>query len=343
MDSVLWVGSQGGLEANLIQRAGIPYREIPAAGVHGIAWYQLPKNIFKLLQGFFESRKILSEFHPEGIFFTGGFVAIPMAFAAQKVPKIVFVPDIEPGLALKVLARLADTIAVTVEESKKYLPSGKPIRVTGYPVRTDLFEWSKGKALDWLGLDPNMPVVLVFGGSRGAHSINMAVLNILGDLLENAQVIHISGKLDWEQVQNAYEALPANLRSYYHPFEYLHEMGAALAAADMVISRAGASTLGEYPLFGIPAVLVPYPYAWRYQIQNAEYLENHNAAIVIQNEDINKVLLPTIQTLLSDPEKLHKMKNAMVELGIQDAARKIGQLIMETSLTSSSRMGVNRG
>ncbi len=117
MDSVLWVGSQGGLEANLIQRASIPYMEIPAAGVHGVAWYQLPKNLYKLLQGFFESRKILSEFQPECIFFTGGFVAIPMAFAAQKVPKIVFVPDIEPGLALKVLARLADAIAVTVEES----------------------------------------------------------------------------------------------------------------------------------------------------------------------------------------------------------------------------------
>ncbi len=223
------------------------------------------------------------------------------------------------------------------------MPSGKKIRVTGYPVRSDLSKWSKEKALEWLGLDSNLPALLVFGGSRGAHSINMTVLNILKDLLETVQVIHISGKLDWDQVQNAYEALPANQRSNYHPYEYLHEMGAALAAADMVISRAGASTLGEYPIFGIPAILVPYPYAWRYQIQNAEYLKDHKAAVVIRDEDINEQLLPAIRTLLSDPKKLQQMKNAMVELGIQDAAGKIGQLIKESSQSSSSRIGVNRG
>ena len=156
--------------------------------------------------------------------------------------------------------------------------------MTGYPVRSDLSKWSKENALDRFGLDPNLPALLVFGGSRGAHSINMAVLNILKNLLETVQVIHISGKLDWDQVQNAHEAIPASLKSRYHPHEYLHEMGAAFAAADMVISRAGASTLGEYPLFGIPAILVPYPYAWRYQIQNAEYLKNHNAAVVIRDE-----------------------------------------------------------
>jgi undecaprenyldiphospho-muramoylpentapeptide beta-N-acetylglucosaminyltransferase len=343
MDSILWVGSQGGLEANLIQRAGIPFREIPAAGVHGISWYQLPKNLLKLLQGYFKSREILSEFHPDGIFFTGGFVAIPMAFAAQKVPKIVFVPDIEPGLALKVLARLADTIAVTVEETKKFLPSGKRIEVTGYPVRSDLFKWSKANAMDRFGLDPNLPTLLVFGGSRGAHSINMAVLNILERLLESVQVIHISGKLDWDKVQLALEALPASLQSRYHTLEYLHEMGAAFAASDMVISRAGASTLGEYPLFGIPAILVPYPYAWRYQIRNAEYLKNHNAAVVIRDENINEKLLPTVQSLLSDPEKMKKMKNAMVELGIHGAASKIGQLILEFSIPSNSQTGVNLG
>jgi UDP-N-acetylglucosamine--N-acetylmuramyl-(pentapeptide) pyrophosphoryl-undecaprenol N-acetylglucosamine transferase len=115
-------------------------------------------------------------------------------------------------------------------------------------------------------LDEGARTVLVFGGSRGARSINEAVWDILPNLLEIAQVVHITGELDWPRVPAVIEKLDATYANRYHPHAYLHEgMGQALGAADLVVSRAGAATIGEYPLFGLPAVLVPYPHAWRYQ------------------------------------------------------------------------------
>jgi UDP-N-acetylglucosamine--N-acetylmuramyl-(pentapeptide) pyrophosphoryl-undecaprenol N-acetylglucosamine transferase len=131
--------------------------------------------------------------------------------------------------------------------------------------------------LQALHLDPALPVLLVFGGSKGARSINRALLEALPGLLPEMQVLHISGNLDWPEVEAARSALStgeaAAWAERYHAFPYLHdEMGAALAAADLVVARAGASTLGEFPALGLPAILVPYPHAWRYQKVNADYL-----------------------------------------------------------------------
>ena len=145
------------------------------------------------------------------------------------------------------------------------------------------------------------PVLLVTGGSRGARSINQAVLQHLPFLLELAQVIHISGQLDWPTVETAANSLSGTNRRDYHAFPYLHEeMGAALAVADLVLSRAGASSLGEYPLLGLPAVLVPYPHAWRYQKVNADYLASRGAAIVLDDSRLNEELPAVAAELLKE-------------------------------------------
>lgn len=325
----LWVGGEGGMEEELVNRAGISYRSIPAAGVHGVGLRALPRNLTKLARGVFASRRILREFNPDVLFFTGGFVAAPMALAGRNIPTVLYVPDIEPGLALKFLSRFADRITVTASDSKKYFSHLVKLVISGYPLRADLSNWSREKANQHFELDSTKPVLLVTGGSKGARSINMAVLKHLDKLLEMAQIIHVTGSLDWPVVEKAAQELPEQIRNHYHAMPYSHEMGAALAAADLVISRAGASSLGEYPFFGLPAILVPYPYAWRYQKVNADFLAEKNAAVILQDELLENKLLPVIQDLLLNKNKLEAMRAAMKKISHPKAASIIASQLVE--------------
>ena len=311
------------MEANLVERAGIPFAAIPAAGVHGVALSKLPGNIRRLVSGYQASRKILAEFKPDVLLFTGGYVAIPMALAARGRKSLLFVPDVEPGLALKTLARFASKIALSVDESLKFFSNKAKLNVTGYPLRDELNNWNKTSALAFFGFDAEIPTILFQGGSSGARSINQAVLGILEKLLERFQVIHLTGKLDWETVSSQ----TAHLGGHYRAFDYLHEAGAGLAAADLVVSRAGASCLGEYPNFSLPAVLIPYPYAWRYQKVNADYLVERGAAVILEDAKLGQELLPTIEQIFSEEGKLASMSRSMAALRQTDAAEKIASMI----------------
>ncbi|MBX3035846.1 MAG: undecaprenyldiphospho-muramoylpentapeptide beta-N-acetylglucosaminyltransferase [Anaerolineales bacterium] len=326
----LWVGGEGGMEEALVNRAGISYRSIPAAGVHGVGLRTLPQNMFKLMRGVLASKKILNEFKPDVLFFTGGYVAAPMAFAGRNIPIVLYVPDIEPGLALKFLANFADVITLTADDSKKYFSPSKKLVVTGYPLRSGLSTWSRTSALSYLKLDSTKPVLLVTGGSKGARSINTAVVKHLKQILEIAQVIHITGETDYEVIEKTVQdSLSKELTKHYHIMPYLHDMGAALASADLVLSRAGASSLGEYPYFELPAILVPYPYAWRYQKVNADYLANQNAAVILQDELLQDQLFFIIKDILLKENKRQTMKAAMKKLSTPNAADLIASQLVE--------------
>lgn len=327
---VLWVGGEGGMEAVLVTRTGNPFTSIPAAGVHGVGLRSLPGNLWRLARGTLTSRRILAEFRPDVLLFTGGYVAAPMALTGRNVPSLVYCPDIEPGLALKFLARFADHIAVTFDESKAYFPAGKPVTTTGYPLRPELTGWERDAARAHFHLSPDLPVLLVTGGSKGAQTINRAVENILPELLSICQVMHLTGSRDWPHFESVQNDLPAGLRQRYHAYEFLHDdMGGAMAAADLTISRAGASTLGEYPYFGLAAILVPYPYAWRYQKVNAAFLEKQGAAVLLPDEDMAARLLPVVRELFTDAARLKAMRAAMQALARPDAAQEIAGLVRE--------------
>jgi UDP-N-acetylglucosamine--N-acetylmuramyl-(pentapeptide) pyrophosphoryl-undecaprenol N-acetylglucosamine transferase len=323
----LWVGGEGGIEESLVKRHGIPFQSIPAAGVHGVSPLVLPRNFLMLARGVLASYGILNDFKPDVLFFTGGYVAAPMAFAGRSVPSLLYVPDIEPGMAIKSIVRFVDIIAVTTEQSQKFF--NKQVYESGYPLRPDLALWDRQTAHQHLGISGKLPVVLIFGGSKGARSINMAALNNLHALLEKCELIHISGDSDWQFVKSAREQLPVELASRYHAMSYLHEMGAALAAADLVVSRAGASSLGEFPLFALPAIVVPYPHAWRYQKVNADYLTRRGAAIMLPDHRLDDELLVTLTVLLDNPNKLKAMRAAMFELSHPRAAEKIASALLE--------------
>lgn len=323
---VLWVGSQGGMEEALVKRQGIAFQSIPAAGVHGVKFATMPRNLLMLGRGILAARLLLREFNPDVLLFTGGYVAVPVALAGRSIPILLYVPDIEPGIALKSLARLSDVIAVTTNQSQKYFK--KRVFETGYPLRADLALWDRQTAHRHLSISSGLPVLLVFGGSQGAHSINMAVSHHLQALLHKFEIIHLAGETDWQTVKAEHEQLPLELAARYHALPYLHEMGAALSAADLVVSRAGASCLGEFPLFGLPAILVPYPHAWRYQKVNADYLTRRGAAVTLEDHRLNEDLLVTLNVLMENPNKLKAMRAAMFELSHPRAADKIASILM---------------
>jgi len=312
------------MEASLVKRAGIAFESIPAAGIHGVGLRRLPANLARLAQGFRASGRIIRRYQPDVLLLTGGYVGVPVSLAARRTPKVVYIPDIEPGLALRLLSNLASVVTVTAKETREHLPARKRMVVTGYPTRPDLRASDRGEARRRLGLRADQPVLLASGGSRGARSINEAIWARLPEFLEMAQLVHIVGELDWPRITEATASLTPVQRSRYQAHAYLHEeMGAALAAADLAVARAGASTLGELPLFGLPAVLVPYPHAWRYQKVNAAYLETHGAAVVVSDALLKEDLLNTVEGLIRDRERLAAMSSAARGLARPDAARTI--------------------
>lgn len=302
------------MEAEIIERLNIPFTTIPAAGVHGVGLRALPANIARLVRGIFASWKILSEFKPDVLLFTGGYIAFPMAVAGRKIPSLLYTPDIEPGLAIKAISRFSNCIALTTEESKAYFKFHKNLIVTGYPTRDGLASISREESHIHFGLHTEKPILLVFGGSKGAQTINKAILAAIPTLLEYCQVLHITGKTNLDAALDIKASLQKNSGDY-HPYPYLHDdMGAAFAAADLAVCRAGASTLGELPLFGLPAILVPYPYAWRYQKVNADYLVKNGGAVLLKDEDLGQDLVKTILALIQSDERLKDMRKHMSEL-----------------------------
>jgi UDP-N-acetylglucosamine--N-acetylmuramyl-(pentapeptide) pyrophosphoryl-undecaprenol N-acetylglucosamine transferase len=322
---VLYVGGEGGVEEQLVARAGLRFAGVPAGGVHGLTPWRAIGNLVKLMRGWGTAYRLGRRERPAVLFATGGYASIPVALAAWalRTPILVYLPDIEPGLAVRVIGRLATRVAVTVEDSRSYFPAQKVV-VTGYPVRAEFYGLDQAAARITLGLVPDERVFLVLGGSRGARSINQALSGVLEQVLELAQVVHVSGELDWAWVAERRAALPAALQSRYRAFPYLHEeMGSALAAADLALCRAGASTLGELPLFGLPAVLVPYPYAWRYQRVNADWLAERGGAVRLDDERLVEELLPTLRRLLDDPARLSDMRKHMRALARPEAATRL--------------------
>jgi UDP-N-acetylglucosamine--N-acetylmuramyl-(pentapeptide) pyrophosphoryl-undecaprenol N-acetylglucosamine transferase len=326
---LLYVGSRGGIEETLVAAAGLPLQTIPAGGVRGLAPWAVVANLVKLAQGFLAARRIVRRFAPDVVFVTGGYVCTPVALAArlQNAPLMIYLPDLEPGLAIRSLARLATRVAVSFPEAEQFFAKNK-VLVSGYPVREALLKADKAAARETFGLDQRAQTLTVFGGSRGARSINRAVSAVLESLLDTCQVIHVSGQLDAAEMDARQESLSPALKKRYRLYPYLdREMPLALAAADLALCRAGAATLGEFPILGLPAILAPYPYAGAHQETNADFLVRHGAAVRLADADLADRLLPTVRTLLDDPVRLAQMGQQARELARPDAAARLGQEI----------------
>jgi len=339
---VLYLGRAGSVEERLVRAHGVPFAAMPAAAVRGMAPWRLAANGGRVVAGVASALGAMRRFDPDVVLVTGGYVSVPAAVAARLLglPLVVCLPDMEPGLAVRALARLATRVTVSFPEVQRTLPTGKAV-VTGYPVRAAFADGSREAARERLGVAPGERLLVVMGGSSGARNINSAVLGALPGLLQVARVFHITGRLDFERVRAAAEAALGGLAGgqagapaagqpvtcadgRYRIYSYVeNEMADLLRAADLVVARAGAATLGEFPAAGVPSVLVPGSFAGGHQMLNATYLRDHGAAVMVDDDRLAGMLLPTVQELFEHPQRLAEMAAAARRLANPQASRAI--------------------
>jgi UDP-N-acetylglucosamine--N-acetylmuramyl-(pentapeptide) pyrophosphoryl-undecaprenol N-acetylglucosamine transferase len=335
--TLTFVGARGDMARDLVKRSDVQvdaYHEVLAGPLHGIPRLQQFLSAIKIVIGVLQSIILVLRQRPGALLITGGWTGVPMTLACWllRVPVVIYVPDIEPGLMLKVMGRyFARSIAATVQATEAFYP-GKNVVETGYPLRDEIVQADRDTAIRDLGLDPARKTLLVFGGSRGSRSINGAASRIAPELIAaGVQILHISGRLDWEGVQEAHAALGDDVKAHYQVFDFLPDIGKAFAASDLVISRAGAATLAEYPELALPAILVPYPYSWRYQKVNADWLVERGAAIRLDDDKLDDELLPLVRDLLGDSARLDTMRDAMAALKRSNGAANIARLLAESA------------
>jgi UDP-N-acetylglucosamine--N-acetylmuramyl-(pentapeptide) pyrophosphoryl-undecaprenol N-acetylglucosamine transferase len=327
---VLYVGVRGRIDRDIVTRAGIAFRDVTAGPVRSPSPVGTARGVGKLMLGVLESLRILKGFSPDVVFATGGYGSVGVGIAAwlRRIPMLLFLPDAEPGLAVRTLVRFATRIAVTVPPARASMPTGRTV-LTGYPVRSEFFGLQQERARGQLGLHPTLPTLLVSGASSGANRINTAVTRWLADFLRVGQLVHISGQADEPWLRKQRDELPPNLQERYHLHAYLHDdMPQALAAADVAVMRSGASVLGELPAVGLPAILIPGEYEGWDQSPNARYLESEGAAVMLpqsQTDDLQAVVM----SLLADTQRRGKMKEALSRLARPDAAQRLAEQLQQ--------------
>ena len=292
------------------------------------------RSLAQTLTGIRQSLQILETFRPQVCFATGGYVCAPVAIACRmrRVPILIYLPDMTPGLAVRWLSRMAQRVAVSFPEVADFF--GQKAVVTGYPVRAEFLAATEDKdaarqmLARKLGIENlGLPLLLVFGGSQGARSINRAVWRAAPALLPACQILHVIGTRDWPLLEQEGPDLSDNpLADRYHPVAYLHEeMAWALAAADLAVARAGASVLAEFPLARLPSVLAPLPIAGSHQMPNAEKLAQSGGAIIVEDGRLAERLEPTVKALLADEPRRLAMGAAVGALARPQAADNIAR------------------
>lgn len=323
---LVYYGTDRGPEHILAERASITFRGIPASQVRGGPKRMVTGGL-NLLRGKRRVAEYMREDAPAALFATGGYAAAPVGWAAHQrhVPMLLFLPDVHPGWAVRFLNRYATKVACSVDAATKALPAGKTV-VTGYPVRPQFHEATREGGIERFNLDPTLPTLLVTGGSLGARAINQAVARALGPLLERAQVLHICGRDEESWLAGERGRLPERLRGRYRLLAYTEDMAWAMAAADLAVTRAGASTLGELPMAGLPAIVIPGGFSD--QRLNASYLQQYGAAVTLMADQLDE-LEGTALGLLDDTETRARMADAMRRLARPGAAAHLAELLRE--------------
>lgn len=329
---ILYIGVRGRIDRQLVEREGLPFRAVTAGPLRVGSIAGTAKGGMRLGAGSLQAFSLLGQFKPDVVFATGGFGSVGVAFAARarRLPLILFEPGPESGLAVKLLSKAASKIIVTIPSALGHMPAAKT-QLIGYPVRPPFFEATREEGRRRLGLDQNLPVLLISGASSGASRLNEAVAPWLADFLRIGQVIHLCGVRDEEWLKGLREGMAEEVRGRYHVYGYLHEeMPSALAAADLAVMRSGASVLGELPAAGLPAILVPGEYEGWDQSANARYLEDQGASVMLRQAEIDH-LHGLVMELLADTARRERMKQVLASLARPNAANEIADVIARTA------------
>ena len=330
---VLFIGTDYGLEKDLVPRAGFKLKTIHAHGLSKKFTIETIKNNIETFKGTFEAKKILKEFKPDIVIGTGGYICGPVIMAAKslKIPRILHESNAFPGLAVKKLGPKVDTVLVGFEDAKKRLPNVKNIVVTGTPSKMkkiNMSESEKQKIKKELGLKENLPLVLVFGGSQGARTINKAVTEmILKNLNKNYQIILAAGPKQYDEIKKELENKGKNIENLENSkiLPYIYNMEEVMNACDLAICRSGAMTITEISTAGKPAIFIPLPnVSQNHQEYNARVLADRGAARIILDANLNEQTLgEEIDSLISNEAKLQEMGKKAEEISIKNVEEQI--------------------
>jgi len=308
-----YIGSKGGIEENLAKGLNIPYHGIQSGKLRRYFDIKNFTDPFRIIAGFFESLGYLRKIKPNLVFSKGGFVSVPVVFAAWilRIPVVIHESDMTPGLANKLSAPFAKKILTTFEETVSYLPKHKAV-FTGSPIRTDLATGDKTKGYAFTKLSNNKPILMMMGGSIGSVKINTALRAALPELLQDFQLIHLCGKGNID--------LTLTSLSGYRQYEFINdELKDLFAITDFMISRAGSNAINEFLFLSIPCLLIPLSRSASRgdQILNAKSFEKKGYCLVLEEEELNpKALLDSLKTLSSKKESIRtKMKDATATNG----------------------------
>ncbi|RKI25232.1 undecaprenyldiphospho-muramoylpentapeptide beta-N-acetylglucosaminyltransferase [bacterium 1xD8-6] len=326
-----YIGSYEGIESKLIPELDVSYYGIASGKLRRYIDLKNISDPFKVVKGLHQARVLLKQIKPDVVFSKGGFVSVPVVIAAKSrgIPCVIHESDMTPGLANKLCIPCASRVCTNFPETIKHLPAEKAV-LTGSPIREELFHGSRERGLSFCGFDKSRPVVLIIGGSLGAASVNTAVRSILPALLKEFQVIHLCGKDKIDTSLNGTKG--------YVQFEYIkEELSDLMAAADIMISRAGANAICEILALRKPNILIPLSaQASRGdQILNAASFEKAGYSIVIQEEDVtdDKLLNAVHQAYDKREEYIKAMKRSQLNNSIE----KIVGLINEAAKKGKSK------
>jgi UDP-N-acetylglucosamine--N-acetylmuramyl-(pentapeptide) pyrophosphoryl-undecaprenol N-acetylglucosamine transferase len=327
----LYIGTEKGLESTLVTREGIPFKTINITGFKRKLSIDNLKTVIRFLKGVTLSKKIIKQFKPDIVIGTGGYVCGPVVYAAAKlgIPTIIHEQNSVPGLTNKFLSRYVNKIAISFDESRSFFPSEK-VLLTGNPRATEAALVKEKDRLTEMGLNKNKKTVLIVGGSRGARPINDAFLEVLKEVgKRNYQFLYVTGEVHYNQVIAEVEKQGNPLNIKIEPF--IHNMPEVLKNVQLVVTRAGATTLAELTAIGLPSILVPSPYVTNnHQEKNARALSDKGAAVIkLEKEMSGTVLLKEVDKLMLNETKWNEMHKASLQLGKPEAAKEIYELIKQ--------------
>jgi UDP-N-acetylglucosamine--N-acetylmuramyl-(pentapeptide) pyrophosphoryl-undecaprenol N-acetylglucosamine transferase len=325
------LGGHRGLESQVVPETGIPLRRLLLRSLRTVDLdFHALLDPIRLCLSVPQALFLLIRRRPAAIFTTGGYVAVPtlLAAAVLRVPVVMWEGNVAPGRSVRWTARLARCLSVSFPAACEALARGKPCFFTGTPIR-DPGAVSRDEARRRMGVGAGERLVLIFGGSQAVLRFNSAVAEALPQLVERARVLHVTGEEGYESALAARQALPETRRERYRPERFLHqEMADALGAADLVIGRAGSSTLAEVAAFGLPMVVVPYPHAAGHQRLNAEEMVRAGAARLVEDRDFDAEALLGAAGILDDAAQHSAMAAAAKSLARPGAAAAVAELVM---------------
>ena len=324
------VGRRDGVAERLVVAAGLPLETLDVSGVHAGTPGGMARAASQLTRATLEARRLLRRMRPDVVVGSGGYVSVPVVVAAlaQQIPVVLLEQNAVPGRATRLLARRARVVASSFAETARYLPHARVVH-TGNPIRAEVRAVTPGPIGD------RLRSILVTGGSQGARRINRAVTGSMVKLLSDdpeLRIVHQCGSLDRAVVAAAAAALPPALAARYTVGDFFDDMAARMAASDLVIMRAGGSSIAECSALGRPMIVVPYPHAGGHQRHNATPYVEAGAAMVIDDAECSPARLGAeINALIADPPRWRRMAAASAALGLPDATDSVVRLIVEAA------------